>query len=250
LRPTKYCLKPHNPKFLLIALDNQSVIRALAANKRQPSQYLLDEALRGLSAIRKKWPRIQITIAWAPGHHDLPENEAVDEEAKKAAQGLSSTTLPKSLKERLPDSVAAIKAAKHQSLRTAWLHDWTSSAHYQKFQKIDPWTPASKLNCLLSNLPRNESSLLVQLRTGHGPLNAHLYRIGSVDSALCPRCHAEPETAKHVLMHCCFYSDARRTLRAKARYSAFSFRRLLSEPKTITHAINFLKSTKRFRPFL
>jgi ribonuclease HI len=243
-------LKPRNPRSLLIALDNQAVIRALPANRRQPSQYLLDEALRGLSAIRKRWPRIRITIAWTPGHHDLDENEAVDGEAKRAAQGMSSSVLPKLLRKPLPESSAALKATKHQSIREASLHEWISSPRYQKFQNVDPWTTAPALNRLLSNLPRNESSLLVQLRTGHGPLNAHLARIKSTDSPLCPRCHKERETAKHVLLHCPHYSEARHILRTKAKYSALFMRRLLSEPKTISHTMKFLKSTHRFHPFL
>jgi hypothetical protein len=146
--------------------------------------------------------------------------------------------LPYIQSKRLPDSSAALKAAKHQSIRQTSVHEWTSSARYRKFQNIDPWTSAPALNRLLSNLPRNESSLLVQLRTGHGPLNAHLARIRSTDSPLCPRCHTEPETAKHVLLYCTHYSDARHTLRTKAKHSASFMRRLLSEPPTPSNFSN------------
>ncbi|PVF91213.1 hypothetical protein CPB86DRAFT_674962, partial [Serendipita vermifera] len=83
---------------ILIALDNQGAIRPPGANSRQPSQYLLHEAIRGIESITKRWPKVRICIAWAPGHHGVAENEAVDEEAKLVVHGHSSNLLPKRLR--------------------------------------------------------------------------------------------------------------------------------------------------------
>jgi ribonuclease HI len=243
-------IKPHNPKSLLIALDNQPLLRALSANTRQRSQYLLDEALKGLENIRKKWPNISITLVWAPGHHGLQENELVDEEAKKAANRLSSTILPKSLRRPIPESTAALKAHKHTSLRQMWLQLWTDSTRYKKFARIDPWSNAKAMNRTLSHLPRNQSSLLMQLRSGHDQLNAHLSRIKQVPSNLCPRCLHAPETASYVLISCPLYATARKRLISKTGHAAFSIRRLLSDPKIIPSTFIFLKETKRLRTFI
>ncbi|KAH9942978.1 hypothetical protein B0H21DRAFT_661666, partial [Amylocystis lapponica] len=105
-------LRCHRIRTVLIALDNQPVISALNANRRQPGQYLLDEVHKALQKLHTDYPRTHIHIAWTPGHHDIPGNEHVDLEAKSAAEGHSSPsdTLPSLLHSPLPKSVAALRA--------------------------------------------------------------------------------------------------------------------------------------------
>ncbi|KAG2117577.1 hypothetical protein DEU56DRAFT_717063, partial [Suillus clintonianus] len=53
---------------------------------------------------------------------------------------------------------------------------------------------------------------LFQLRTGHAPLNKHLFRIAKVPSPICQQCHRKEETVHHFLIACPAYTQQRLTL--------------------------------------
>ena len=59
--------------------------------------------------------------------------------------------------------------------------------------------------------------ILMQLKTGHIGLNAHLKRIGVNESMMCEACSAYDETINHVLRHHQAYERQRQTLRNKLR---------------------------------
>ncbi|OSD02297.1 hypothetical protein PYCCODRAFT_1356049, partial [Trametes coccinea BRFM310] len=65
--------------------------------------------------------------------------------------------------------------------------------------------PSKKFDELVCALPRRHANLLLQLRTGHIPLQAHLARISKAPSPLCPTCQEEPETVAHYLLRCPTY---------------------------------------------
>ncbi|PVF97689.1 hypothetical protein CPB86DRAFT_672666, partial [Serendipita vermifera] len=85
-------------------------------------------------------------IAWAPGHHGLAENEAVDEEAKLAAHGHSSNLLPKCFRHGLRASISARKAQVSTKIREDWLNEWKATERCKKFARIDPWSTPSQIN--------------------------------------------------------------------------------------------------------
>ncbi|KAJ7621719.1 hypothetical protein DFH06DRAFT_906911, partial [Mycena polygramma] len=98
-----------------ILLDNQSGIRALAANRPQPGQYLIQEFHRQLRRLLKARPHLQgnIHLAWVPGHADVVGNELADKAAKEAAEGETDIVFGGKVnlfKSALPASVAARRA--------------------------------------------------------------------------------------------------------------------------------------------
>ncbi|KAJ7681066.1 hypothetical protein DFH06DRAFT_912372, partial [Mycena polygramma] len=100
---------------LTILLDNQSGIRALAANRPQPGQYLVREFHRQLERLIRSKPRLQgnIHLAWVPGHVDIEGNELADVAAKEAAEGASDEVFKGKVElfcKPLPASVAARRA--------------------------------------------------------------------------------------------------------------------------------------------
>lgn len=52
---------------------------------------------------------------------------------------------------------------------------------------IDSGLPLAKYDELIASLPCQHANLLLQLRTGHVPLNQHLAHIGRVLSETCPK---------------------------------------------------------------
>ena len=60
------------------------------------------------------------------------------------------------------------------------------------------------------DIPRREQRLLSQLRAGKSPvLGAYLHSSGKADTAICQACYEAPETAKHLLLTCPAWSQAR-----------------------------------------
>ena len=107
-------------------------------------------------------------------HKGVAGNERVNEEVKKAAQGDSS---PPVLQKHLPTSTTAVKQEFNKKLKTRWAETWKVSPCYARFQHIDMNFPFNKFQKINNALSRLQASLLMQLQTGHVPLNSYLYHI-------------------------------------------------------------------------
>jgi|SRR5882762_4048434 len=65
---------------------------------------------------------------------------------------------------------------------------------------------------MADSLPRKHASLLIQLCTGHAPLNKHLFNMKCTDSPVCPACKDAYKTMHHFLLSCPVYEHHRHTL--------------------------------------
>ncbi|KAM9874683.1 reverse transcriptase [Verticillium dahliae] len=74
-----------------------------------------------------------------------------------------------------------------------------SVGRYSK--RIDEALPGRHTRAIYDSLKREESGVLVQLRTGMIRLNSYLHRIGATDSGLCD-CGQATETVEHFLFRC------------------------------------------------
>ncbi|KAG2135239.1 hypothetical protein DEU56DRAFT_738039, partial [Suillus clintonianus] len=99
-----------------------------------------------------------------------------------------------------------------------------------------------------NGLPKRTSSLYVQLRTRHVPLNQHLHRINRSDTPHCPICPGINETIHHLLFDCPQYQHERHILVNALRRDATSLAYLLTSEKAIPHLSRFINSTGRFKP--
>lgn len=274
-------------KKAVIAIDNQAVIKSLTNQKSKPGHYLVDKIhdlvedfqvtiIRGghgdVPGYRrggggtvnasggtewKDWElkrKCKLTIQWVPGHEDVEGNEDVDIEAKYAAQGFSSfdRRLPVFLRDRirhpLPKSASAIKQAHFGKIKEQWSKDWTLSPRYRRMLQIDPSTPSNKFMNNCKSLTRAQSSVILQLRTGHIGLRAHLFRIKKAVSPGCPHCGDQfHETVWHFLIQCPHYAFARHTLTNKLKHLAGSLSYLLTASDAVTPLLSYIHATARVR---
>ncbi|KAF8065221.1 hypothetical protein FPV67DRAFT_1418969, partial [Lyophyllum atratum] len=102
---------------------------------------------------------------------------------------------------------------------------------------------------LVEFLDRRRSAFIAQLRTGHSPLNQHLFRIHRSETPSCPHCQGlTVETVRHYLIVCPHYQNERhRHLRQKLQRKAESLSFLLTSPDALKHVIRFIHATKRFK---
>ena len=117
-------------------------------------------------------------------------NEAADELAKKAAEFGSSNDdlLPQFLRRTLPTSLSAVKQQIGDSAKKETKAWWKRSKHYKRINSIDPSLPSLRFISATKELSRKQTSILTQLRTGHIPLNRHLYWINKSASPNCMHC--------------------------------------------------------------
>ncbi|KZT28198.1 hypothetical protein NEOLEDRAFT_1045762, partial [Neolentinus lepideus HHB14362 ss-1] len=96
----------------------------------------------------------------------------------------------------------------------------------------------------VSGLRRPQASLIMQLRSGHVPLNAYLNRIGATTSQYCDHCPGIPEDVHHFVLQCSKYDQQRFNLRLKLGRTASDLSALLTtEVKSL---LTYVHQTRRF----
>lgn len=236
---------------IIIGTDNQVAIKALSNQKPHPAHYLLDHIHALTETLHPKLKRTSnIQIHWTLGHRDFAPNEKADSLAKRAAEGSSSATnrLPRFLRNTsLPSSIPATRQEHLTHLRKTWKARWKKSPRFSLSHSIDKSLPSNNFLQLVDKLPRSHSAILMQLRTGHAPLNHHLFRIRCSDTPVYPHCgNLTVETVSHYLLQCPHYQHERHTLRRKLKRSANSLSFLLSDVSASKPLIKYILATKRF----
>jgi hypothetical protein len=179
-----------------VRVDNQAAIIATRLTRPALGHHLVDTLNEQMESVYEKHIDTEIVVRWVPGHADIKGNECADDEAKKAARGDSSwwPELPLQLQKPLPFSVAALKRTYNDRVKDQAATQLHASPHYMQMQKIDPTIPSSRFWKLVEQLTRQQASLLVQLCTGHIPLNRQLFRIQKNSNTALSACHHKEET--------------------------------------------------------
>jgi hypothetical protein len=232
-----------------MGVDNQAAISATGLIQLAPSHYIWDLFHQRLQMVTGRHKDMDLTVQWTPGHVGIQGNERVDEEAKRAAQEGSSAPhmLPAPLRRTLPRSKSALKQAYQKKLKLAAQRVWHMSPRYTWIKSMYPTLPSTKFKKLVALLPRKHASLLIQLRTGHIPLNKHLHHISKAESPICPCCQRFNETIHHFLILCPAHQNAWRTMIQAAGRDATSLTRLLSDPELLSHLFCFIGRSGRLR---
>lgn len=202
------------------SLDGKSVIEATQKLRVGTGQHIIEQihSAAKAMAVRAEMEKA-FTLAWVPGHCGLEGNELADIEAKEATKNGSSgeLSLPIFLRKPLPASVAAVKQDFHKSISAQWAQRFESSPRYQRTIQIDGAGTKSKFLKETAEMGRRQTSILVQIRLGHIPLNQHLHRIWKADTPFCPNCSKNGkqtiESVKHFILECPTYAKERFWLR-------------------------------------
>ena len=231
-----------------IYTDNQAAITATGTDAPGSARHIIDMVHAQHRRLKKKHAQAQVTIRWVPGHSDVQGNEKADEHAKRAAKGDATppTDLPTCLRKAFPISKAAKRRLFRKKLTDAAARAWAASPRHPKFKQIDPILSLMSFRKIVKDMPKHQSATLVQLRTGHIALSKHLHRIGKADTPVCPCCRREEETVIHFLLRCPAHAIARRALFRSVGRDASYVRKLLSNPGTIPHTLEYVGATKRF----
>jgi ribonuclease HI len=239
-------------KIVSLYIDNQSVISAISKPKANPGQYLVHHAR--LLANRAA---CKLGIHWISSHSKVRGNEKVDELAKEAADGKSSArvSLPHILRDALPISASAAKQEHLSKLKTKWDKQWEDSDRSTRMGTIDDNFPFNSFRKRTYLLTRNQASLMIQLRCGHIPLNAYLFRIGKSESELCQACLEREEapqarcreTIKHFIFECESFSQERDELVKAISMRHFNLHDIMNNTDYMRALASYINKTGRLK---
>src|ERR1700674_5022538 len=105
-------------------------------------------------------------------------------------------------------SISAFKQEYHEQIKEKWASEWQQSSRAWKFEEIDTNFPFDTFRKRQYSLKRVQASLLMQVRSGHIPLNSYLHRIKKLDTKSCQLCQPVPgedrpaETVNHYIFEC------------------------------------------------
>ena len=238
-----------------VAVDNQAALKAFDSELRKPGHHLVREILQMANRIQKRRSKCKylLMLRWTAGHIGIPGNEKADNEAKKAAAGLSTTTehLPPYLRKPLPTNPSAVLRKINDDLKKDWKREWIKTERGKRAIKMDSTTPSVKFLKTISNakLSRIDVSRIAQLRLQHFPLNKYLHRFKRVDKANCPACGKDNETNAHFLLHCTKYSFERWALmqQVKKKRKDMTMETLLGDPELAILVANYIDVTGCFK---
>ena len=235
-----------------IRLDSQAVMQALDGCSTKLAQSLLNsvhEACNELLTNRRRRDR-QLTISWVSGHDRVKGNEHADNKAKIAAREGSSPEdeLPEALQgSALLSSLSALGGAFKEMLWARWKSLWAKSPQKGQMDKVDNKLPSHSFLLVTGHLSRAQASMLMQLRTGHVPLNYFLHKINKAESLVCPACQLADETVHHYLFDCLGFVYERHTLARTTGCNSKSIRHLLGNWHAFKAVLAYIHATGRFR---
>ena len=271
-------------KRVTIGVDNQAVLQGLKNQRSKPGHHLLDRVHDALEDFQVKQARnrghliegyrlgrgkvelnrksrgwkdwklrkwCKVKFVWVPGHEDIDGNEKADEEAKQAAEVGSSPRrkLPTLLRRKdLPISISATRQALKGNIKKQWKTEWKVSPRHALSSNVDYSLPSDNFMHIANQLRWNQASILIQLQTGHLPLNNVLYRIKRADTPNCPHCdNGTRETTLHLLFFCPHYETARHSILAATQQEKNPIAFLMGDRKGIPHLLRYIHDTRRLR---
>lgn len=201
---------------------------------------------------KKDSNREDVTVRWIAGHEDVEGNEVADREAKLAAKGEARSSprnkLPIALREQLPRSIPALKQGHNAKLKKLWKDEWSISSRFPHLSTIDPTLPSKAFMKLTGSLCKHQTSLYTQLRTGHAPLNKHLFRFKCSNTPNCLQCgDSTPETVHHFLFICPRYDRERFILERDVGRKVYHIAHLLAHPSARAHLLRYINKTTRLK---
>ena len=113
--------------------------------------------------------------------------------AKNAAKGCSSATQnpPHIFRNPLPRSASAIKQAFNILIKATWARKWALSPGKVRIKQLGEKFLSKKHTNNIFKLSRNHSSTILQICSGHYPLNYYLHRVKKTATTMCQACQDE-----------------------------------------------------------
>ena len=157
------------------------------------------------------------------------------------------------LRNPLPTSASTTKQVYHDRLKEKWVALWEASDRSQRPLLAEDTFPYNDFHKRTYLLTRQQASLMIQIRSGHIPLNGYLYKIGRAETFLCQACNNHDnrvqccETVNHFIFECTAYTEERDMLVGIIGRRHFNLHNLMSSTDNMCALASFVNRTGRFK---
>ncbi|XP_062704816.1 uncharacterized protein LOC134287172 [Aedes albopictus] len=202
-------------KVIYFCSDSQAAVKALAsANSRSKIVIACRTQIEELNSANA------VHLLWVPGHSSIAGNELADELARSGASHDFIGPEP-----AIPISKCWIKLQIHTWAVTQHRQYWNSleSCRQTKLYSAEPSLWVAKY---LTNMSKQNCSMLVKALTGHCRLSYHMAIIQQADSFACDSCESDYGTSYHLICNCPVFAQLRFRVFGKHLLSETDFRNL------------------------
>ncbi|PPQ82122.1 hypothetical protein CVT24_012427 [Panaeolus cyanescens] len=233
-----------------IYTDSQEAIQRIRDRSRKTGQKLVEaiyHTARGIKGVVK--------IRWVPAHDGVAGNERADRLVKEIEEGKTEPSiwedLPTYLQHETPINADAEKESYKKELERMWNERWGRKEKRRRGDCMEEEVPLKEFHKAAKGLTRAQTSMIIQARSDHLPLNARLFMINKSNTSKCPRCtelrggmRAE-ENVQHVVYECKGHRRIRRELwKAVGKINA-SIREMTANTEHAKALADFLIGTGR-----
>lgn len=133
-------------------------------------------------------------------------------------------------------------------MKEKWKEIWEASPRSATLAKIDDEFPMKRFHSLTDDLTREQTSMLIKIRTGHIPLNDYLHKRKRWATDKCAQCTTgRRETWSHFLHECQAYRSERRALQRALGYDSDDAKKIFSKKANVMAILEFVRKTGRLR---
>lgn len=184
-------------------------------------------------------------------HSKVSWNDRVNQEAKKVAAGttLRDRNLPPVLRHNLPTSKSSLLQNLQKTAKMRYKAYWEASPQYTKLKKYNTKFPCKGFLKLTKSLSQCHTTILIQIHTGHFPLNNYLFKHKLADSDICNQCQTLcQENIIHFLFECPAYQEEQSTMNKIYSLSKNNLPKILTNPKHTLASLSYISKTERLTP--
>ena len=179
---------------------------------------------------------------WIPSHSEIPLNDRADTLANIATQ------LP--LIDIIPFPNPSKLVSQSKALEKAIVNEWflaEKSNHSVIQRSLD--SPESNMANIHKNLSFQMTVFMTWVRTGHTPLNDHLFRMGKRDDPYCD-CSTQEQLTRETIDHFLFVCPKRTTARnntIKSLDLPLDLVEIMANRISRHTLLRFIKQSRRFK---
>jgi len=202
--------------------DSSSALQKIFDPSTHPGQMASLLFCASIIALLGKFPLLEITLQWCPGHSNVIGNEVADSLAKA---GISLPSL-------ISCSYSSFKESSKTKVQRSWQEEWPSlgGTHHPIAHRTGFTNPPSIITSMTFNYtPRELYGRVTQAMTGHGYFGDYYARFVPSESPWCP-CSDEVlaptwQDRDHIIYHCDRYSAHRDILQNRPLPILFNFKK-------------------------